>query len=228
MKFICSVCGYVYDESKGVPESGIPANTKFDELPEDFSCPLCGAPKALFEKESPDEKNGAGKTEDAEKIANDDADPEFLHELTAMEASVLCSNLARGCEKQYEPEQSAAFSALAEKFRAMAARPTQAGFEEILRKIEHDLSEGFPHAQNAAKASGDRGALRALVWSEKVTRILKSLLERYGREGEAMLENTGIFVCTICGFVYVGNSAPENCPVCKVTGKKFEKIEGGR
>ena len=59
-----------------------------------------------------------------------------------------------------------------------------------------------------------------------MTRMLNSLLKRYEQEGDAMLENTGVYVCTICGFVYVGDSAPELCPVCKVPDWKFEKIEG--
>ena len=63
-------------------------------------------------------------------------------------------------------------------------------------------------------------------WSEKVTRILKSLLARYAREGDAMLENTGVYVCTVCGFVYVGDDLPAVCPVCKVPNRKFERIGG--
>ena len=46
------------------------------------------------------------------------------------------------------------------------------------------------------------------------------------KEGEAFLKNTQIWVCTVCGFAYVGDSAPELCPVCKVPAWKFEKIEG--
>ena len=41
-----------------------------------------------------------------------------------------------------------------------------------------------------------------------------------------MLENSGVWVCTICGFVYVGDALPEVCPVCKVPNRKFEKIGG--
>lgn len=48
MKYICSLCGYVYDEEEGVPDEGIPAGTKFEDLPEDFVCPLCGAGKDEF------------------------------------------------------------------------------------------------------------------------------------------------------------------------------------
>ena len=51
MKYICSLCGYVYDEEEGGPDEGIPAGTKFEDLPEDFVCPLCGAGKDEFEEE---------------------------------------------------------------------------------------------------------------------------------------------------------------------------------
>ena len=45
------------------------------------------------------------------------------------------------------------------------------------------------------------------------------------REGESFLKDTQIWVCTVCGFVYVGDQAPELCPVCKVPAWKFEKVE---
>lgn len=51
MKYICSVCGFVYDEDKGYEEGGIAPGTKFADLPDDFECPLCGVKKDLFEKE---------------------------------------------------------------------------------------------------------------------------------------------------------------------------------
>ena len=71
----------------------------------------------------------------------------------------------------------------------------------------------------------DRGAFRVSVWGEKVTRILNTLMQKYEKEGETFLADTGIWVCTVCGFVSVGNNAPELCPVCKVPSWKFEKIE---
>ncbi len=40
-KYICSICGYVYDEKRGEPHRGIKAGTKFDDLPEDYKCPVC-------------------------------------------------------------------------------------------------------------------------------------------------------------------------------------------
>ena len=88
------------------------------------------------------------------------------------------------------------------------------------------MKEGFPNANAIASNEKDRGAMRALVWSEKVTRILNSILSRYEKEGDALLDNTGVYVCTICGYVYIGNTIPDICPVCKVPNWKFEKIEG--
>ena len=51
MKYVCDVCGWEYDESVGDPENGIPSGTRFDELPEDFACPLCGVGKEQFSAE---------------------------------------------------------------------------------------------------------------------------------------------------------------------------------
>ena len=50
-RYICTVCGYVYDEAEGAPDSNIAAGTKWEDVPEDFVCPLCGVGKEEFEKE---------------------------------------------------------------------------------------------------------------------------------------------------------------------------------
>ena len=51
MKYVCTVCGYEYDSTKGDPDNGIPAGTLFEELPEDWVCPLCSVGKDMFEAE---------------------------------------------------------------------------------------------------------------------------------------------------------------------------------
>ena len=48
MKYVCKVCGYVYDEALGDPDNGIAAGTKFEDLPEDFVCPLCSVGTDFF------------------------------------------------------------------------------------------------------------------------------------------------------------------------------------
>lgn len=47
--YICTICQYVYDPAKGDQDSGVPAGTPFDELPDSWVCPICGAGKELFE-----------------------------------------------------------------------------------------------------------------------------------------------------------------------------------
>ena len=48
-RYKCSVCGFVYDEQRGVPQIGVVAGTKFSELPDEAVCPVCWAPSEAFE-----------------------------------------------------------------------------------------------------------------------------------------------------------------------------------
>jgi rubredoxin len=50
MKHVCVVCGYEYEEAKGDPDNGIEPGTKWENLPEDWVCPLCGVGKDQFEE----------------------------------------------------------------------------------------------------------------------------------------------------------------------------------
>jgi flavin reductase (DIM6/NTAB) family NADH-FMN oxidoreductase RutF/rubredoxin len=50
-KYVCSVCGYVYDPAEGDPDSGIAPGTAFEDLPDDWVCPVCGVGKDQFEVE---------------------------------------------------------------------------------------------------------------------------------------------------------------------------------
>lgn len=50
-RYVCTVCGWVYDEAEGLPEEGIAPGTTFGDLPDDFTCPVCGAGKEDFEEE---------------------------------------------------------------------------------------------------------------------------------------------------------------------------------
>lgn len=47
-KYVCDVCGYEYDEAAGDPDNGIEPGTKWEDVPEDFLCPLCGVGKDEF------------------------------------------------------------------------------------------------------------------------------------------------------------------------------------
>ena len=49
-EFKCKICGYVYDEVKGERRGNLAPGTLWDDVPDDFKCPMCGAPKKMFEK----------------------------------------------------------------------------------------------------------------------------------------------------------------------------------
>lgn len=51
-KWVCTVCGYVYDPDQGDPDSGVAEGTKWEDVPDDWECPVCGASKDDFEKEA--------------------------------------------------------------------------------------------------------------------------------------------------------------------------------
>lgn len=210
-KYICTICGYIYDEAV--------EKVKFSDLPSDWKCPLCGAAKSDFE-EVEEQKN--------EKVFEEPDDyPHEMKQLTNGELSALCSNLAKGCEKQYLPEKQKLFEELSEYYSKRTKSQPDKSFDELLKRIDTDLEVGFKVADNSAQLSLDRGAKRALTWSEKVTKMQKSLIARYKREGDSMCENTEVYVCEICGFIYIGDTPPEVCPVCKVPSLKIVKIERG-
>ena len=209
MKYVCQICGYVYDDAK--------EKVPFAELPDDWKCPLCGAAKSDFKPEANgDEKKVVTAIEPME------AD---LEKLSAGQLAALCSNLARGCEKQYKQEEAGLFKQLADYFTAVVPAVNDASVEKLAKELQTD-AENYAAVRATADANADRGAARVCVWGEKVTRMLSSLVNRYLNEGEAMLKDTNIWVCTTCGFVYIGDTPPQLCPVCKVPDWKFEKIEG--
>ena len=50
-KYVCTICGYVYDPKAGDPDNGVNPGTAFEDLPGGWVCPVCGAPQDDFEKE---------------------------------------------------------------------------------------------------------------------------------------------------------------------------------
>ena len=49
MKYVCTACGYIYDPALGDPDNGVEAGTEFNDIPEDWVCPVCGVGKDMFE-----------------------------------------------------------------------------------------------------------------------------------------------------------------------------------
>ena len=145
-QYVCPICGYVYDEAAGGP---------WEALPDDWKCPLCGADRSAFREKSEPAKPEAAPVK-----------PHVEKELSAMEMSVICSNLARGCEKQYLPRQAEDFRKLAAFFRSKVEPVQEASTQKLLELIEYDLSVGYPYGNAVAGEKPDRGALRCQVWSD--------------------------------------------------------------
>ena len=219
MKYRCSVCGYIYDEAvEGVP---------FADLPDDWRCPVCGEGKEGFELMEEDEDSAPVSKPTPAKPQSvptvDGWEQEELRMLSAGELSALCSNLARGCDRQQLEAERDMFQELADWFQSRSVVPDDKGIEDILGLIYSDLDKYEP-AKAQSVELGDRGALRVLTWSEKVSKIGKSVLERYQKDPH-FLDDTNVYVCGVCGFIYIGDEPPEFCPVCKVPGFKFIKID---
>jgi len=216
--YVCPICGYTYDETLGRPEDGIAPGTLWQSVPEDWVCPLCGAPKSVFESQATTEPKPVAF------VSTMQAREEPLRELSVGELAALCTNLAKGCEKQYRAEEAELFLKLAVYYENRISKEDRKDFSALIALMEQELISEYPAAKEAAAANQDRGSLRALTWGEKVSRILVSLLGKYEKIGDAMLEGTNVYVCDICGFVYIGNEPPEICPICKVPSLKISMI----
>ena len=216
-KYICTVCGYDYDSADGDPSRGIAPGTRWEDLPEDWVCPICGADKSMFVPEGGAET--VGRPAETGTISRDVVEANDM-----LVNSVVCSNLARGCAKQYLEEESGLFTRLADYFESRAE--PRGDLESLAGMLREDTQTGYALALDAARKAGDRGAQRALVWGEKVSRIQGGLLEKYRKQGDKALEGK-VFVCEACGFLFVGDAPPAVCPVCKVPAFKFNQVQRG-
>jgi rubredoxin len=242
-KHKCSVCGYVYDDAAGIPDKNITAGTKWEALSSDFMCPVCTAAKSAFLllnsvtsepvsvlKKKRHGVKGTGKHPSSVNTPSLGEQSmgalKTRHgELSTGEIAAICSNLAKACEKQRLTDEKDAFTRLAEYYKNKTSSKPGMTLNDVAGLLEADISKAFAFARNTAKAEADRGALRSLAWSEKVSLMQKSLLERFVQEGAAMLEEKRIFVCDICGFIHIGEAPPDTCPVCKVQKHKILEME---
>lgn len=204
-KYECTICGYIYDDAK--------ESVKFEDLPDDWTCPICGAPKAVFREI----KEEIEEIEEIENIENLDEE-EDIRELTNTEVSYICSNLAKACEKQYLKEEQDLFNELAKHYSNKENK--EGTINDIQNKIEEDIKEF-----EKALQTEDRGAKRVLTWASKATNMMNVILKNYKEKGLDYLKDTKIWVCDICGFIYVGDTPPKVCPICKVPSFKILEVK---
>ncbi len=212
MRYKCGVCGYIYDEAK--------EGVKFSDLPDDWVCPICGEGKEGFEPMD-DEETQPAQTVAAPEISG--YEEEELRGLTSGQLSALCSNLARGCSKQQLLKEAELFTQISEYYKAHAVKEDHEGIASLIALLNRDL-DAYGPSKDVSSALMDRGSLRVLTWSEKVSIIAKSILERYQAD-PSFIERSNVYVCDICGFIYIGDQPPAICPVCKVPGFMILMIE---
>lgn len=221
-KYKCSICQWVYDPQVGDTKGGIAPGTSFNEIPGDWRCPLCNAPKSDFFKL---EETKPSQKEVLKVSAPSDLSHDNLKELTPAELAFICSSIALGCRRQYLDEEAALFEKIANEYlNIVPTDKVDASFEHIANLVTKSIQTNYPQAYAVADAAADRGAKRVLTWTEGATRMLSSQLKQHLESGGASLKNTNVFVCEACGFISIGDKVPEFCPVCKVGSIKFRKI----
>ena len=205
-KYQCTICGYIYDDSK--------EKVKFEDLPDDWTCPICGAPKAVFEEIKEETEKESKSIEETE---------EKLTELSNSEIAYICSNLAKACEKQYLEEEKNLFQELYTHY--ISKEENQNGnLTDIQNNVKNDTEE-FKKAMDIADKFQDRGAKRVINWASKATNMMNVILNNYNEKGIDYIKNTKIWVCDICGFIYIGDIPPKTCPICKVPSFKILEVK---
>ena len=205
-KYQCTICGYIYDDSK--------EKVKFEDLPDDWTCPICGAPKAVFEEIKEETEKESKSIEETE---------EKLTELSNSEIAYICSNLAKACEKQYLEEEKNLFQELYTHY--ISKEENQNGnLTDIQNNVKNDTEE-FKKVMDIADKYQDRGAKRVINWASKATNMMNVILNNYNEKGIDYIKNTKIWVCDICGFIYIGDIPPKTCPICKVPSFKILEVK---
>ena len=212
-KYRCKICRYIYDDSK--------EKVKFEDLPENWKCPWCGAPKSMFEEIK--ETENVVITDEIEEENKLEFDDDSLREINQEEMAYICSNLAKSCEKQYLDEEKELFQELANYYEKQISNKT-GNLQDITLSLEKDL-QNLDEAMKIANKYNDSGSKRVITWATKTTNILNVILNNYQNKGIEYVKNTKIWVCEICGFIYIGDEPPKVCPVCKVPNIKILEVK---
>lgn len=136
--------------------------------------------------------------------------------------SAVFSNLCKASEKQQLYETAERYDRLAVLYTGEVSG--EADLDSLRAELADDLESAYPRLQAAGTDASDRGVLRALKWGEKVTTAQRALVDRYLSKGEELVEGKKLLVCEACGFIFLGDGAPEICPVCKAPSSRFSVV----
>ena len=95
--------------------------------------------------------------------------------------------------------------------------------DDVINMVNSDINS-FSKAMEVFSKYDDRGAKRVVNWASKSTNIMKVIIDTYKEKGIDYIKNTKIWVCDICGFIYVGDNPPKVCPVCRVPSVKILEV----
>ena len=148
--------------------------------------------------------------------------------------SLIFSNYEQSSEKLKRPHLTKLFNLLSRSFEIQARnqhsqggkqKPVDqllGGFQDLLQE---DLKTNYSSEEKSAEEAKNRGVLRNVTWGRKVTTIQSSLIKRFLKsEGTIVKENQKIFLCEACGFIGVGDSPPDVCPICKAPSMRFVSL----
>ena len=156
--------------------TALPRGAKWKDVPGDWACPVYISERIVIEKaEVQIESFAKPKPKAVQK-----------HKLSRMPfgaMSALISNLAKGSEKLRRKAETEKFNELAQYYSSLIVPGQKEGFAEMSKIAGENLETDFPEANIIAKELSDRGALRALTWAEKVTRVVASTTNKYEKNG---------------------------------------------
>ena len=100
----------------------------------------------------------------------------------------------------------------------------EGNIDNVFEKIDNDINM-FNEANKITDEVKDSGAKRVITWASKTSNLIKTILNKYQNSGVDYIKNTKIWVCDICGFIYVGDEPPKVCPICKVPNFKIMEVK---
>ena len=268
--YVCDVCKWEYDEAKGAPEQGIAPGVKWENLPDDFVCPICGAGKAEFAKK--DAPETASEASDGEA-----APAPFDKKVTRNFSYGLFVLTARDGEKDNGCIINTAIQAASDPLRvSIAVNKANYTHDMIVKTGAFNLSFlseeskfatyqnfGFRSGRDADKLEGisfRRSANGIAYLTEEVNAYLSGKVAQTVDLGshtlfiadvtggeilskmpsvtyayyfanikpkpEAKKETKKGWICTICGYIYEGDTLPDDyiCPICKHPASDFQKL----
>jgi rubrerythrin len=201
-EYKCGICSYKLSTGK-----------RPNDLPADWYCPDCKAGKDALEL----------IVEVKVELILDSNLPE---DLAPGQLSALFGNLAKGCEKQYRTDEKELFQALSDYYNGTIINEPGNGYDELDSLLGEETATKFPAAMEDTRSFGDRGALRALTWCKRSTLMVRSLLKTKAETLAMIKGGKSVHVCQICGYVSVGDDAPERCLACGVPKNKIETVGG--